>query len=319
LAKIAVAVSRAVEEKTRNGTAGRTSGRILAQGAGWAVRDVICTCGPQDRPFEEQHSQFSIAIVVAGTFQYRSSTRGKTYREVMTPGSLLLGNPGQYFDCGHEHAAGDRCISFQYAPDYLESIVAEPEAKSEFNVLRLPPLRSSSPVTARACAALAEVEGSHINTAASPQMAQVDWEHLAIELAANAIRLAAASAPSSSSVPPNAIANVTRIVRVIEKHPDSKLTIGSLARESRLSPYHFLRTFQFVTGVTPHQYILRARLRNAAARLRSEPDKILDIALDCGFGDVSNFNRAFRVEFGLNPRQYRQRISTSLVFSSLAM
>jgi AraC-like DNA-binding protein len=50
---------------------------------------------------------------------------------------------------------------------------------------------------------------------------------------------------------------------------------------------------------------MRARLREAAMRLVDEPAKILDIALDCGFGDVSNFNRAFRTEFGVSPRAYR--------------
>jgi AraC-like DNA-binding protein len=49
------------------------------------------------------------------------------------------------------------------------------------------------------------------------------------------------------------------------------------------------------------------RLRRAAVRLRNEPAKIVDIALDCGFGDVSNFNRAFRAEFGVSPRAYRNR------------
>jgi AraC-like DNA-binding protein len=79
-----------------------------------------------------------------------------------------------------------------------------------------------------------------------------------------------------------------------------------MAREAGLSPYHFLRTFEHVTGVTPHQYVLRARLREAAIRLASGRDKVLDIALDSGFGDVSNFNRAFRTEFGVSPRRYRQ-------------
>jgi len=71
-----------------------------------------------------------------------------------------------------------------------------------------------------------------------------------------------------------------------------------------LSPYHFLRTFERLTGVTPHQYILRARLREAALRL-AEPGRVLDIALDCGFGDLSNFNRTFRAEFGVSPRIFR--------------
>jgi AraC family transcriptional regulator len=76
--------------------------------------------------------------------------------------------------------------------------------------------------------------------------------------------------------------------------------------------YHFLRTFERLTGVTPHQYLVRARLREAAIRLSAGPDRILDIALDCGFGDVSNFNRAFRAEFGVNPRAYRARLTPSM-------
>jgi len=61
--------------------------------------------------------------------------------------------------------------------------------------------------------------------------------------------------------------------------------------------------------VTPHQYVLRARLREAAMRLAVEHARVIDIALDCGFGDVSNFNRAFRAEFGVSPRVYRLKKS----------
>jgi AraC-like DNA-binding protein len=70
--------------------------------------------------------------------------------------------------------------------------------------------------------------------------------------------------------------------------------------------YHFLRTFDGLVGVTPHQYVLRARLRHAAVRLVREAGSVLDVALDCGFGDISNFNQAFRTEFGVSPRVYRR-------------
>jgi AraC family transcriptional regulator len=86
------------------------------------------------------------------------------------------------------------------------------------------------------------------------------------------------------------------------------LGLGALAREAGLSRYHFLRTFQRLTGLTPHQYLLRGRLREAATRLATEPAKIIEIALDCGFGDVSNFNRAFHAEFGVSPRAYRSQV-----------
>jgi hypothetical protein len=47
--------------------------RLLARGKGWSVADVVCTAGPGDRPFEEQHSGVSIGMVLEGTFQYRFS------------------------------------------------------------------------------------------------------------------------------------------------------------------------------------------------------------------------------------------------------
>jgi transcriptional regulator GlxA family with amidase domain len=56
---------------------------------------------------------------------------------------------------------------------------------------------------------------------------------------------------------------------------------------------------------------LRARLRDAAAQLVGAETKVIDIALAAGFGDVSNFNRSFRAEFGLAPRAYRRRVGGS--------
>ena len=81
----------------------------------------------------------------------------------------------------------------------------------------------------------------------------------------------------------------------------------SLAKEADLSPFHFLRTFEAVTGTTPHQYMRRMKLRAAAVRLSSSETRIVDVALESGFGDVSNFNRAFRAEFGVTPTTYRLR------------
>jgi AraC-like DNA-binding protein len=51
---------------------------------------------------------------------------------------------------------------------------------------------------------------------------------------------------------------------------------------------------------------MRMRLRRAAVRLVQEEASVLDIAFDCGFGDVSNFNRSFRVEFAMSPRAFRK-------------
>jgi transcriptional regulator GlxA family with amidase domain len=107
--------------------------------------------------------------------------------------------------------------------------------------------------------------------------------------------------PSASS-----LARVTRVLRAIEAHPEEPHELAELAASSRLSPYHFLRCFEDLTGTTPRQYVLRTRLRRAAMRLKQESTRIIEIALGCGFGDVSNFNHAFRAEFGKSPGLYRR-------------
>jgi AraC family transcriptional regulator len=64
-----------------------------------------------------------------------------------------------------------------------------------------------------------------------------------------------------------------------------------------------------VAGITPHQWILRARLRGAAKRLAASEAPITEIAFDVGFEDLSNFIRSFRAEFGISPRAYRAAMS----------
>lgn len=292
MAKIAHALEEALAQRELMGTRGGISGRVLARGNGWIVEDVICTCGPHDRPFEEQHSQVSIAVVTAGTFQYRSAAG----RELMTPGSLMLGNPQQYFQCDHAHARGDRCLSFRYAPDYFGQIVGDVKGgwcQLGFRGLRLPPLRELGFLVARACCGLAGF---------------ARWEELSVRLAGQVVELA--EEKTTFTMTPSALARVTRAVRMIESDPGGELMLANLAGEAGLSPYHFLRTFERLTGVTPHQYVRRSRLREAATRLAVEAVKVVDVALDAGFGDVSNFNHAFRAEFGLSPRAYRRQISS---------
>jgi AraC family transcriptional regulator len=281
----------ALRERLEHGTAGRMISSVLAVGDGWGVADVVCTSGPDDRPFEERHSIYSIAIVLAGSFQYRSSLG----RSVMTPGSLMLGNPGQCFECGHEHAFGDRCISFWFTPEYFERIAAAAGARGRqlrFGVGRLPPVRALAALVADTGAALGGRPG-------------VSWEEASVRLITGAVRLANGASPDPIDPAPNVLSRVTRTIRAIEGHADATLTLGRLARFAGMSPYHFLRTFERVTGITPHQYVLRTRLRQAAMRIALEPGRILDIALESGFGDASNFNRAFRSEFGVSPRRHR--------------
>ena len=98
---------------------------------------------------------------------------------------------------------------------------------------------------------------------------------------------------------------MSEVLRYMGAHSAAPHTVAGLANLAKLSPYHFLRSFKAVTGVTPHQWLLRARLRDAAGKLAATKAPVTDIALDVGFEDLSNFTRTFRAEFGASPREYR--------------
>jgi AraC family transcriptional regulator len=266
----------------------------LASGSGWSVTDVVCDAGPRDRPFEEQHTWSSIAVVVSGTFQYRSSAG----EGLMVPGSLLLGNARDAFVCAHEHGTGDRCVAFSYSPELLARLGEDlGVGDRRFGAPRLPPARTLAPFVAAASTLLANAG-----------VEALTCETIGLQLAARVMTIDRRLEPRLARSEPAALKRVTDIVRLMEREAEvpRTLTLRALANAAGLSPYHFLRTFSAITGTTPHQYILRARLRRAAVRVRAEDTRILDIALDCGFDDLSNFNRAFRAEFGTSPRRYRR-------------
>jgi len=92
----------------------------------------------------------------------------------------------------------------------------------------------------------------------------------------------------------------------IEAHSAQEIDLARVARQAGLSTFHFLRVFANALGVTPHQYLVRARLKHAARLLADEERAITDIALDVGFADLSNFVRSFRRAAGVSPGQFRK-------------
>jgi len=92
----------------------------------------------------------------------------------------------------------------------------------------------------------------------------------------------------------------------IEANSHREIELEDVARKAAISPFHFLRAFSAVLGVTPHQYLLRSRLRRAARLLADDDKAVTDIAYDVGFGDLSNFVRTFHRAAGVSPNKFRQ-------------
>lgn len=99
-------------------------------------------------------------------------------------------------------------------------------------------------------------------------------------------------------------AAVRRMQDYISGHINEEIDIAELAKAASFSPWYARKIFIKHLGMTPAVYIRRLKLSKSALRLRDEKISVLDVAMDMGFGSVDGYQRAFRREFGCNPKEY---------------
>jgi AraC-like DNA-binding protein len=85
-------------------------------------------------------------------------------------------------------------------------------------------------------------------------------------------------------------------------------TIEQLAREVRISPFHFIRQFEAVFGVTPHQFRIASRIELAKQLLARGEHSVTDVCMEIGFSSLGTFSTLFAQRVGESPSAYRRRI-----------
>ena len=258
----------------------------LQRGESVRVDDFRCDVGRADRPYTELHHTHSISYVRKGSFGYRA--RGRAYE--LVAGSVLIGHPGDEYLCTHDHAVGDECLSIHLSPALVESLGARGDVWRTGAVPPLPELM-----------VLGELA-----QAAAEGRSDLGLDEAGVWLAARFVgtvaggeRLAAAGAARDRR-------RAVDAALWIDAHAHEEVDLERAAREAGLSAFHFLRLFAKALGVTPHQYLVRSRLRRAARLLADEERSITDIAFGVGFGDLSNFVRTFHRAAGVSPRGFRR-------------
>lgn len=246
------------------------------------IREYVCTSGPEDAPFEEQFESACVAFVCRGSFAVRSA-RGSA---ALGPGSVLLGNARQPYTCSHE-GRGDVCLSFTYGDRLAEEV-----AGAGFRRAALP---ASSAFVALPALLDAAARGE------GPSL-----EELAVEVLGRAAEADATGATGTQTARAADERRAQETMRFIDAHAPEPLSLRSLAARARVSAFHFLRSFRAAAGTTPHQYLIGARLRRAAALLLGSDLPVTSVAYDAGFGDLSNFIRTFRRATGRSPSAFRE-------------
>lgn len=102
---------------------------------------------------------------------------------------------------------------------------------------------------------------------------------------------------------------ITSIKNYINEHFHENLTLEDLSTLAHFSPSYLSRLFHQVTGLTIKTYITLKRLENAEFLLKNSEMNIHEVAFNCGFQNVSHFNRVFKSHTNLSPLEYRRHYS----------
>lgn len=97
-----------------------------------------------------------------------------------------------------------------------------------------------------------------------------------------------------------------RSLTYIEENYSENITVEKIASVSNYSESHFSKLFKQLTGESFTQYLKNYRLERAADRIRNDKAKISDIAMECGFSNLSYFSRSFYEKFNATPSAYRK-------------
>lgn len=98
-----------------------------------------------------------------------------------------------------------------------------------------------------------------------------------------------------------------RAVLYLQEHFSEQISLKDIANAAELSENYFGEYFKNVTGETPIQYLNKYRIEKSAEALREDEKSITEIALECGFSDLSYFIKTFRRHYGTSPGNYRKQ------------
>ena len=262
------------------------SSTTLLQRPTMSVSDFRCSAVPGEKPFVEVHRCHSISFVRKGSFGYHC--RGKSHD--LVAGSLLIGSPGVEFVCTHDHVCGDECLSFFFEPELVETVGDRAEA---WQVGATPPLAELMVL-------------GELAQASADGRSDIGLDEVGHLIAQRLVEVVSGRSKQPAKATARDRRRAVEAALWIDANSHREIELEDTARQAEVSPFHFLRLFSSVLGVTPHQYLLRSRLRHAARQLADDDKPVTDVAYDVGFNDLSNFVRTFHRAAGVSPLKFRQ-------------
>jgi AraC-like DNA-binding protein len=240
-------------------------------------------CAHRDDDFETTQDT-AVTFVESGTFElYEDSAKW-----AFGAGDVLVSTPGTLRRYRHlQECPDDVCLSISFDPATVE------DALGNFRQSSYPPQISRSAAT----------HFAHLLIRSALASGDPLWIE---ELAFHSLLALVPESWDRRARRTSNTAHTRRIRSAIELMTErfaERCSLTSISREVGMSPFYFARTFSGLVGLSPHQYLLRLRLRRSATMLR-QGASVTAAAFSNGFDHLGHFSRSFRRRFGVSPSKY---------------
>lgn len=263
----------------------------LCQTERLTVAEYHCDRSPAQRVHEEASHADEFVFVVDGVFRKAASDGDVT----LDASRVATFRKNQPYCISHPVTGGDRSIIVAFdVADLCTAFAAVPDASGSV-LQRVPAAMPATPALIRLSAYLRHAARRETQ------------DTLLIEEIAYAIldglRAGASRAGPSATASRVEKPLVPDIAALVASRYRQKLSVGRIAQELRVSPFHLCRSFRAATGTTIHRYLTTLRMNEAAQRLWCYRNHLTELALDLGYSSHSHFSATFRQFFGITPVQ----------------
>lgn len=235
------------------------------------------------------HDTYVFGVVTAGCNTYR--LRGGLVRA--QAGHVCFINPGEPHDGGAVEQPFSYRMTYPDA-DWMRALTEDVSGKAQTAAPSF-----AATITFDEDIAQLFMRGHEALEQQAEGLCADEWLIAAAGLALVRYAGAPAAAPSRAG------AKLDRVKALLDEAPELSPSLDDLAGIAGMSRFHLLRAFRREAGLTPHAYLIDARVRRARALLR-RGGGLADVAAQCGFADQAHFTRAFKARMGVTPGAFRR-------------
>src|SRR3984957_18327171 len=212
------------------------SATTLLQRPSITVSEFRCSAGPGDTPFVERHRCHSGSVLRKGALA--SASRGRSHE--LVAGSVMVGHPGDEYLCTHDHVCGDECLSFFLSPELGETIGGR---TGIWQIGCAPPLPELMVL-------------GELAQAAAEGRSDIGLDEVGQVFASRFVEVVSGRREKPSAASARDRRRAVETALWIDAHSHQEIDLEQTAAHAGISPFHFLRLFSSVLGVTPHQYLV---------------------------------------------------------------